>query len=533
MNPPVLSPLSIAVAIGLFSTSVWSSNGNVITVDTLADGSLPDACTLRDALRAAATEAAQGGCSAGQPGQNQILIAPSGTLSLSEGALEVTSDVIISGTGIEALTIDAGGQSRIFEVDGTGFPGQANDLVLTDMSLRNVGPSLAGGGAIFLREVDQALIERLAIRDGFRGGIRAQYSGNLRVVDSVISNTTQVGISADLGGPGGSLELDNVTLADNLSGLWCRCDLELSNSTISGNGGFANGGGIETYLSNASITDTVISGNSTGNVGGAYLNVYDLQMRRVTISGNSGGLAGGLLLRTLGSAEIEGISVFDNQASGLGGPAGTRGVGGVLINTRPLGELSISNSTISANTGSRAGGIDFDDNAAGSTRLDHLTVTDNEGLAAAITGGLSFRVNLADLSITNSVIADNRVPQGPADDIVAWTRAEVQDPIVPGADLMLSYSLVEHNSGFNPQGSGNLLGQAAELGPLADNGGPTLSHAPLPGSPVLNAGDPAFNPPPAFDQRGTGFPRVLGGRLDMGAIEADFDQIFTDRFQLP
>jgi hypothetical protein len=57
------------------------------------------------------------------------------------------------------------------------------------------------------------------------------------------------------------------------------------------------------------------------------------------------------------------------------------------------------------------------------------------------------------------------------------------------------------------------------LAPLADNGGPTWTHALKAGSPAIDTGDPAFAPPPDTDQRGEGFPRVLNGRLDMGAFE--------------
>ena len=69
------------------------------------------------------------------------------------------------------------------------------------------------------------------------------------------------------------------------------------------------------------------------------------------------------------------------------------------------------------------------------------------------------------------------------------------------------------------------------LGPLADNGGPTLIHALLPGSPARDAGNPSFdtNGPDGlpntsddilFDQRGEGFDRITNGRLDIGAFEA-------------
>jgi hypothetical protein len=57
------------------------------------------------------------------------------------------------------------------------------------------------------------------------------------------------------------------------------------------------------------------------------------------------------------------------------------------------------------------------------------------------------------------------------------------------------------------------------LADLADNGGPTKTHLPLAGSPVLNAGDPAFAGTPVADQRGAPFYRVAGGRTDIGAVE--------------
>src|SRR5438270_8966073 len=76
--------------------------------------------------------------------------------------------------------------------------------------------------------------------------------------------------------------------------------------------------------------------------------------------------------------------------------------------------------------------------------------------------------------------------------------------------------------------TGNQVGTAAapldpRLGPLQDNGGPTATRLPLPGSPLINAGDPAFQPPPATDQRGR--PRVQNGRIDIGATEAQVSRV--------
>ena len=53
------------------------------------------------------------------------------------------------------------------------------------------------------------------------------------------------------------------------------------------------------------------------------------------------------------------------------------------------------------------------------------------------------------------------------------------------------------------------LVKVGPLGPLANNGGPTETHALLPGSPAIDAGDSSFTPPPDFDQRGTPFDREV------------------------
>ena len=54
-------------------------------------------------------------------------------------------------------------------------------------------------------------------------------------------------------------------------------------------------------------------------------------------------------------------------------------------------------------------------------------------------------------------------------------------------------------------GPGDQINTDPLLGPLQNNGGPTLTHALLPGSPAIDAGDPNFTPPPFYDQRGCPF----------------------------
>ena len=74
-------------------------------------------------------------------------------------------------------------------------------------------------------------------------------------------------------------------------------------------------------------------------------------------------------------------------------------------------------------------------------------------------------------------------------------------------------------SGQLDAGSDNIINDNPQLAPLADNGGRTKTHVLLPGSPAIDAGDPDFESPPLFDQRGAPFPRVVNGRIDVGAYE--------------
>ncbi|MGK2947617.1 MAG: choice-of-anchor Q domain-containing protein, partial [Acidimicrobiales bacterium] len=86
-------------------------------------------------------------------------------------------------------------------------------------------------------------------------------------------------------------------------------------------------------------------------------------------------------------------------------------------------------------------------------------------------------------------------------------------------ELTLSNSLVEGaiEGPAVTDGGGNILGESAELLPLADNGGLTETHALAATSPALDGGDPGFTPPPATDQRGLA--RVQGEAIDIGAYE--------------
>jgi len=88
-----------------------------------------------------------------------------------------------------------------------------------------------------------------------------------------------------------------------------------------------------------------------------------------------------------------------------------------------------------------------------------------------------------------------------------------------GTVTSLGYNLSSDNGNGFLTGPGDQVNTDPVLGSLQDNGGPTFTHALLPGSPAINAGDPNFTPPPFFDQRGPGFDRVVNNRIDIGSFE--------------
>lgn len=102
---------------------------------------------------------------------------------------------------------------------------------------------------------------------------------------------------------------------------------------------------------------------------------------------------------------------------------------------------------------------------------------------------------------------------------------------VAGLDVFRTGSSSLTLRGVNVVEDGSVTGQGVinadpRLGPLADNGGSTKTHAPLAGSPAFNSGSAAAIPPGVTtDQRGTGFDRVLGGGADLGAFEVQSSRI--------
>lgn len=304
---------------------------------------------------------------------------------------------------------------------------------------------------------------------------------------------------------GENLMLDDVTLRNNTSsgdggGLWANgltMTIGINNSRITGNTAGDDGGGI--YINNvAAMTiqgSTIANNSASGRGGGAYfyIPVDLLTVDTTTISGNTATASGGGLAFFYGSA---GASISNSTLSGNSGFQG----GGMFFYL-PLEPLTVENCTISGNqaTTGDGGGIYLYTLYAGTSELRHTTIAGNSAVGNG--GGV--------------ILVNGSVPM---DHMIFGDNSGGGDPDLSGGTFNLSYSLVEAPGGAAINDIvGNVLNQDPQLAALANNGGPTETQLPAAASPAVDAGDPAFAPPPATDQRG--LPRVVGGRIDMGSVE--------------
>ncbi len=248
------------------------------------------------------------------------------------------------------------------------------------------------------------------------------------------------------------------------------------------------------------MSNSLISGNTASRGGGIffYKTAGATTVVDSTISGNTASFAGAgmFFYQTGGTVTISRSTISGNTAANEGGG---------LFFYSAAGTTTISDSTISGNTATSGdgGGIVLYDQ---SLTINNSTVTGNSS-PGGTAGGLYLTDSTNNVLTLNSTIIANSTEQG------GGTR----DIVVVVGTVNATNSLVENATGvvFGVN-TANIFGQDPLLGALANNGGPTLTHALLAGSPAINTGS---NPTAlANDQRGAGFARS-SGLTDIGAFE--------------
>ncbi|MCA8996406.1 MAG: VCBS repeat-containing protein [Planctomycetaceae bacterium] len=432
-------------------------------IDEMDEDYSPGDFSLREAIEIAEGTAAK----------DLILFSPAlagGTLALTLNQIIISEDLTIEAPP-ERITIDGQNLSRHF-------------LILSaEVDLRNFN-LIRGNGE-----------DRPGSFGSFRGG-SISVNDHLHRYLVTIENSTFANNSALLGSgaiEGDQLLLRNVTVENNRTlkqgpGAVSALSLTVESSTIRANSSFGSYGALSGFVQTVIRDSSIVDNNGVG----------------ISATGDSLVVANSLIAR--------------NEAGAVGAGISSRAATTFVINTTVSGNRSTTN----------GGGI----SASGDATITNSTITGNvankNGTVVARGGGLY--TTSPNTKLRNTIVAGNYryVPTIPDEIFVGVSQQ-------PGATLDVSQS---DNNLIGDAGSagglanaqqGNIVGASVDavLLPLADNGGSTETHALAPGSPAREAGaNPwAIDETGAglpFDQRGPGFNRFIGSRVDIGAFESQF-----------
>ena len=448
---------------------ITSCSASVVVTSTADDGS---AGTLRTAINT-------GVCNGGTITFDPVAFAAPGpyTISLTDanGELLVGKSMTITGPGAGVLTVKrvtgAGTNFRVFEIAASKI------VTISGMTISNgrvVGAVGSGGGPA------------LGANGGSVSGGGVLNAGTLTLLNTIVSGNQAIGgvgeANATAGGAGGDAKGGGVYNSGTLT--LTNTIVNGSNSAtggqggdsagITGSGGAGFGGGVYTLgattltLNNSTIASNTATGGAAGGGGGTG---------GLAGSGSGGGIYNDGT-SVAATARITNSTISGNTASLNGG-----GIANVGTGTNAT--LTITNSTISGNFANNNGGGVYNDGGTGTTTLTSVTVTnnraDNDNDASGTGGGIN--VVTGTVTLRSTIVAGNFNEDGVTD---------AADDIAGTVDAASSFNLIGTGGagGLVNATNNNQVGVAdAKLGALANNGGPTQTHALLDTSPALETGN--------------------------------------------
>ncbi|MCA9026404.1 MAG: hypothetical protein KDA86_14450 [Planctomycetaceae bacterium] len=484
------------------------------------------------------------------------------------GGIELVEGIaILTNTTLGGGTVMSGNVAGPL---GTANPGNGGGLHVTGLAR-----TIVDGGLI---------ANNHAAREG--GGLWNSGPGAVMIVrnGTRIQSNQASGAAADDGGGGifnngGRLNVLNGVVidgnvADGTSGsgggiFSINGAVTVSDSTISANMANRAGGGIEVVDGHVGLKNVILGGTfgAAGNVAGPFGSanpgngggLHVTGSARTNIEGgrvqnNKAALEGGGLWNQGGAImTLDSVMVTGNIASG---PQTHDGGGGIFNNG---GRLDVRNSTINHNAADNAsgsGGGIFD--LAGVTTITNSTLSGNT--ATGIGGGIDNQGELymANVTVTGNIADTDDIGLSFGGGLSNTGIARLRNTIVAGNMAGMAAPIPSDIGGAVTASAYNLIGDAGTAGGLVnavngnivgvmgvgtrpineilitvlgDNGGPTATHALVPGSLAINRGNNALARDVngitlVNDQRGTGFPRIFDDpdpaiidRVDIGAVE--------------
>ncbi|HMO01709.1 MAG TPA: right-handed parallel beta-helix repeat-containing protein [Oligoflexia bacterium] len=478
----------------------------------------------------------------------------SNSVAASYGGLAIIGDgnVTIEGTTISNSVASTGSVGGLTVIKGTG-----------DVTIKN-----------------SVITENSSTTSSIGGLFVSLTNGSFRSYQSEISNnhshTAIGGMYVGVLSSGNSIEIDSTTIKNNRSitssygGMYLstnNANISINNSNLSNNSATTEAGlgyvNITAAPGEFSLTNSTISKNTA--LGGNYGGIYAQTISKITVSGSifSENLSAAAIGAGMFSAS-NGSVVFTNNNTYLNNAVSS--VGGIGIAANNSGSILVENSSFTNNISSsssvgallvqKAGGSGattvrrslFAKNVAISgsaflvmtsateATLENSTVSENTGV---LFGATVFES--PNTTIRNNTFVKNKVsfaPVNPASLIssVATTNTTVVGNIFDGdasvvhcgnsggaTTVSAGNNIINNTSCFGNVALGDLQNTDPQLQALANNGGPTLTHAIFPGSPAIDKFSAGC---PANDQRGVARPQDGNGDgsalCDVGAYE-NFD----------
>jgi CSLREA domain-containing protein len=523
--------VALCLAVGAGVTCAATADGATIVVDTQVDELVDNGnCSLREALQAANTDTPVDACPAG--GAVDTIEIHGGVYTLdcggdgqfkADGLDILTGTVVLQGSVITPTILDGGGGCRVLHVHKE-VTATVSSLtirgglwpIVVENEVHVDDPDGAG-----IRNDGSLQIENCTIVNNATGEVwHDPYNGYTRFPGGGVYNSGSLTISSsnvisNSGGAGagvyntGSLTIDKSTVAGCQGGL---------GSGVNNNG--------KLTISDSTITDNHTVTDNQGDSGAGIYNNGFLTIANSTIAGNHGysgaGVYNNWVLLVTHSAITGNVSEPTRCSVHGGINCYGPNEGGGIAN---WGFATVANSTIS-------------DNQAGDVTHEYFGLSCNNNCLPP--GGGGAILNTGMLVLDNATIAQNRAGillqdetvRGSGGGIVNRGTLRLQNTLIAnnehgdciGTLELLGRNLIESTSGYTytltGDLGGNVLGQSAGLRALADNGGPTRTHALSGWSAAIDAGSciDSQGQPITQDQRGE--PRPQLGGCDIGAYEA-------------